>query len=69
MLAGSLGTIVALLALAWTREIVHGIVKSFGTDTASANAKVATISIATFFMYALDFAINTGKYRSLVSLQ
>ena len=60
MLAGAAATIVSLLALAWTREIVRGVLGVFGADPESHGVKVAAISFAILFVYILDFAINTG---------
>ncbi|KAA6412001.1 MAG: sucrose transporter [Lasallia pustulata] len=59
MLAGASATILSLMALAWTREIVHGILGSFGADVESHGVKVVTITFAIVFVYILDFAINT----------
>ena len=62
MIGGGAATIVGLLALAWTREIVGGIGKPFGADPASTNTQTANIIFATLGMYLLDFSINTGKH-------
>ena len=59
MIGGGAATIVALMALAWCREIVQGTLGLFGADPASKGVKVVTIVVATIFMYVLDFAINT----------
>ncbi|KAJ5145927.1 uncharacterized protein N7515_000491 [Penicillium bovifimosum] len=59
MLVGSVATIVALIALAWVREIVGGFLSIFGADPASAGVKIAINIAATILMYCLDFAINT----------
>ena len=61
MLAGAAATILSLVALAWAKEIVSGILGSFGCDTASYGVKVTTVAFAIAFVYILDFAINTGK--------
>ena len=60
MIAGGCATIVALLALAWTREMVAGFMGIFGVATGSKGVKVTAIVVAIVFMYVLDFAINTG---------
>lgn len=60
MLAGATATIVSLLALAWTREIVGGFLDVFGADRASQFVKTSIIVFAVVFVYILDFAINTG---------
>ncbi|KAB8245144.1 sodium/hydrogen exchanger 3 [Aspergillus flavus] len=59
MVVGGLATVVALLALAWVRELVGGFLGIFGADQASTGTKTAIIVFATILMYCLDFAINT----------
>ncbi|KAJ5665457.1 uncharacterized protein N7477_007905 [Penicillium maclennaniae] len=59
MVVGSAATIVALLLLAWVKEIVGGSLSLFGADPASSGTKVMVIIVATILMYCLDFAINT----------
>ena len=61
MLAGAAATIISLVALAWTREIVRGVLGMFGMDPELHGVKVAAISFAILFVYILDFAINTGR--------
>lgn len=60
MIAGAAATIVSLVALAWAREIVAGILGLFGADAASDGVKVTAITFAILFVYILDFSINTG---------
>ncbi|KAE8412586.1 sodium/hydrogen exchanger 3 [Aspergillus pseudocaelatus] len=59
MVVGGLATVVALLALAWVRELVGGFLGIFGADQASTETRTAVIFFATILMYCLDFAINT----------
>jgi solute carrier family 45 protein 1/2/4 len=59
MVAGSIATVVALLALAWVREIVGGFLGLFGADRESQGVKVTIIIVAVLFVYILDFSINT----------
>lgn len=59
MIFGAAGTITSLLALAWTRDLVGGFLSIFGVDRDSNGAQTMSIIVATIFMYALDFAINT----------
>ncbi|KAK2793643.1 hypothetical protein FQN50_009995 [Emmonsiellopsis sp. PD_5] len=59
MIGGGIATIVALLALAWTREIVGGFLSLFDVPLHSPGVKVTSIVLATILMYCLDFAINT----------
>ncbi|OAA53837.1 autophagy protein [Niveomyces insectorum RCEF 264] len=60
MLGGAAATIVSLLCLAWTKEMVAGpLTGLFGADPASEGVKVAVIVVAVLWVYILDFAINT----------
>ena len=54
MLGGGLATIISLLALAWTKEIVSFSLGGTGWDTAK-----ITIGVAVAMIYILDFSINT----------
>ena len=65
MLAGAAATIVSLLALAWTREIVQGFLGLFGADLHSRGVHVSSIVFAICFVYILDFSINTGTLPEL----
>ena len=66
MAGGAAATIVSLMALAWTREIVQGFLGLFGADPNSNGVKVVAIIFATISVYALDFAINTGRFHRFV---
>ncbi|KAI1877884.1 uncharacterized protein JN550_000066 [Neoarthrinium moseri] len=59
MLGGALATSISLMFLAWTKEIVGGLLGLFGTDPKSEGAKVTIIVVAVLWVYILDFAINT----------
>lgn len=61
MLGGGGASIVSLLALAWTREIMRGFLGIFGAAPESDGVKNASIVFAIVFTYVLDFAINTGE--------
>ena len=61
MLAGAFATAVGFIALAWAREIVHGVLGLFGADPTSHGVQVCTIIWAIIFVYILDFAINAGE--------
>lgn len=67
MVVGGAATVVSLLALAWVREIVGGILGTFGVDYHS-TGKTTTIVVATILMYCLDFSVNTGKCFGSVPL-
>lgn len=60
MLGGAAAAAFAFLALAWTREIVHGFLGLFGADPKSSGVKVASIGFAILLIYVLDVAINAG---------
>jgi solute carrier family 45, member 1/2/4 len=59
MIGGAAATVVSLLMLAWTKEIVGGILGLFGADAESQGVKVSIIVVAVIWVYILDFAINT----------
>ncbi|KAK3322179.1 major facilitator superfamily domain-containing protein [Apodospora peruviana] len=59
MLAGTVATILSLMFLAWTREIVAGFFGLFGVDPESHGVKIMIIITAVVWIYILDFAINT----------
>jgi solute carrier family 45 protein 1/2/4 len=63
MIGGGLATAIALLALAWTREMVRGFLGLFGVAPGSDGVKVTAIVVAILFMCVLDFSINTGKLQ------
>ncbi|KAG4416240.1 hypothetical protein IFR04_010643 [Cadophora malorum] len=59
MVFGGLATIVALLALAWVRELVGGFLGLFGASRESEGVKITIVVFAVGFVYILDFSINT----------
>ncbi|KAH8815646.1 hypothetical protein F5884DRAFT_186759 [Xylogone sp. PMI_703] len=59
MAVGSTATIFSLLALAWVKEIVGGILGIFGVQSDSPFCKTSIIVVATLLVYILDFSINT----------
>ncbi|KPM40636.1 hypothetical protein AK830_g5904 [Neonectria ditissima] len=59
MVGGAIATIVALLFLAWTKEIVANVLGLFGATPESQGVKTTTIFVAVIGVYVLDFAINT----------
>jgi solute carrier family 45 protein 1/2/4 len=59
MLGGAVATIISLMFLAWTKEIVGGFLGLFGADLESKGVKIAIICTAVVGIYVLDFAINT----------
>jgi solute carrier family 45 protein 1/2/4 len=59
MVGGAAATVVSLMLLAWTREMVTGIAGLFGADPESSGVRVAVIVTAVTGVYVLDFAINT----------
>jgi solute carrier family 45, member 1/2/4 len=66
MIVGGLATIISLLALAWTREMVWGVTGIFGADPESPRVRNTIIVVAVLFVYILDFSINTGKTNVIV---
>ena len=68
MLGGAAATMVSLMILSWTKDIVTGLLSLFGADPASQGVKVTTIVVAVIWVYILDFAINTGEWELHVLL-
>lgn len=61
MLGGAAATMVSLMVLAWSKDIVTGILSLFGADPTSQGVKVTVIVFAVLWIYILDFSINTGE--------
>ncbi|KAH7023414.1 major facilitator superfamily domain-containing protein [Ilyonectria destructans] len=59
MAGGAVATIISLLFLAWTKEIVASFLGIFGANPESDGVKTITIVVAVIGIYVLDFAINT----------
>ncbi|KAI1769062.1 major facilitator superfamily domain-containing protein [Hypoxylon sp. FL1150] len=59
MLGGAVATTLALMFLAWIREIIGGILSLFGADPESHGVKVTIIVVAVIWIYVLDVAVNT----------
>jgi len=59
MLAGGAATIISLVCLAWTREIVRTVL-----GKSSPHLPGVTIAFAVLMVYILDFSINTGTIMS-----
>lgn len=58
MIGGAAATIISLMLLSWTREVVGGFSKSFGADPESSGVLLASQIWAVAMVYVLDFAIN-----------
>jgi solute carrier family 45 protein 1/2/4 len=63
IIGGGLATIVSLMALAWTREIVGGFLGIFGLDNESRGVAITIMILAVIFIYILDFAINVRELQ------
>ncbi|KAK3379731.1 major facilitator superfamily domain-containing protein [Lasiosphaeria ovina] len=59
MLGGTVATMLSLMILGWTREIVGGFLGIFGASVESQGVKLCIIVTAVLWVYILDFAINT----------
>jgi len=59
MLGGTVATIVSLLFLSWTREIVGGFFSVLGVGLETPFVKFCITATAILWVYILDFAINT----------
>jgi solute carrier family 45 protein 1/2/4 len=58
MVGGAAATIVSLLALAWTRELVGGVLGIFRVPYSSDAVSTVAIVFAILMIYVLDFSIN-----------
>lgn len=61
MLGGAAATMASLMILAWSKDIVGGLLGLFGADPAAQGVKVTTIVFAVIWVYILDLSINTGE--------
>lgn len=64
MIGGAISTMICLLAIAWTREIVGGTSSLFGLDAGSKGTQIACQAWAILLVYVLDFAINVSKFST-----
>ena len=62
IVAGALATIISLVLLAWTKEIVQNFFALFQVGAESQTVRVVSIVWAVSFIYILDFSINTSTY-------
>ena len=60
ILGGAAATVLFLLFLSWSKEIMAGFIRLFGADPTSNGGKIATIVVAVSCIYFLDVALNTG---------
>ncbi|KAG7290679.1 hypothetical protein NEMBOFW57_000682 [Staphylotrichum longicolle] len=67
MIGGALATIVSLMFLGWTKEIVGGFLGLFGAAPDSNGVKYSIIVVAVLWVYVLDFAINTESANAMAS--
>ncbi|EME42905.1 hypothetical protein DOTSEDRAFT_72368 [Dothistroma septosporum NZE10] len=58
IVGGAVATIVSLMILAWTREIVGGFLSIFGVPNDSSGTATCSIVLAVLMIYILDFSIN-----------
>lgn len=62
MVGGAVATSISLMFLAWTKEVVGGLLGLFGADPESHGVKITILVVAVLWVYILDFAINTGTF-------
>lgn len=60
IVGGAVATIVSIMMLAWSKDIVGGLLGVFGADRASSGVATAVIVWAVAFVYILDFSINVS---------
>jgi solute carrier family 45 protein 1/2/4 len=61
ILGGALATIISIMILAWTREIVSRFFAIFGLEPQSQGVTVSIMVFAVILIYVLDIAINVRK--------
>jgi solute carrier family 45, member 1/2/4 len=66
IIGGGAATIISLMMLAWSREIVGAFLGVFGADLNSTFVKDSIILFAVVFIYVLDFSINVSKCMQLM---
>ena len=59
IVAGACLTVLSLLTLAWTKEIVNRILTIFGAESSQADNSSVAIGFAVIWIYILDFSVNT----------
>ena len=62
MLAGTAATVLSLLALAWTKEIVSGGLAFFAITVSAGKTMDIALGFAIAWIYILDFSVNTRQY-------
>ncbi|RYP79220.1 hypothetical protein DL771_000198 [Monosporascus sp. 5C6A] len=67
VLGGAAATIIFLLFLSWSKEIMAGMLRLFGVDPTTGGGKVTTIIVAVISIYFLDVALNTEQVNSMAS--
>ncbi|KAJ9628607.1 hypothetical protein H2203_002508 [Taxawa tesnikishii (nom. ined.)] len=58
VVGGAIATIISLVALAWTREIISNVLHVFGVDREAPAVYTVAIVFAVLMIYVLDFSIN-----------
>ncbi|RYP16482.1 hypothetical protein DL767_010172 [Monosporascus sp. MG133] len=66
VLGGAAATIVFLLFLPWSKEIMAGMLGLFGVDPTTGGGKLTTIIVAVISIYFLDVALNTVLLSTLL---
>ena len=61
MLAGSAATVISLLALAWSPEVVSRTLAIFNSEVTEGKKSNIIIGSAIAWIYILDFSVNTRK--------
>ncbi|RYO75905.1 hypothetical protein DL766_005597 [Monosporascus sp. MC13-8B] len=67
ILGGAAATVIFLLFLSWSKEIMGGMLRLIGVDPATGGGKATTIIVAVISIYFLDVALNTEQVNSMAS--
>ena len=62
IVGGALCTVISLMTLAWTRELVGGFMSLLGASRDSQITKTFSQVVAIALVYVLDFAINVSEF-------
>lgn len=75
LLAGGAVTVISLMCLSWTQDIMQGVAHILGRGPDSRLAILGAQAFAVFWIYVLDFAVNVcmlryrGSDTKLISMQ
>ena len=63
LLAGAAATVISLMCLSWTQDIIRGVAHILGRGPESRFSILGAQAFAVFWIYVLDFAVNVCMLR------